>query len=327
MLMRHCKFALLCLLAAEAGAFAPPFSSVSVTSLARTKTALFAEGETDSSSSATTVTSARKEIGYDEQAGRFFETNIDPEDCIPDEEYCIVDKETGNYIRLTLEEKERIFMDALQSYYVSGRQLLNDAEFDMLKEDLAWQGSSLVNMNRQETKYLAAVQAYLKGEPIVSDEEFDALKTELMESKSAFASSKEPKCYIDSGICTVTFEDDKFRNNLLYLPAGAILGILWLGLGFEVLGPLVRLNPLILAALGSPLVINGSKYITDTFIFQDNQIGYGPCPSCGTEMRIYFGNILGVEGFSDVSTTKCRKCKEDVQVQRRTLRASTLPKA
>jgi len=105
------------------------------------------------------------------------------------------------------------------------------------------------------------------------------------------------------------------------------LGILWLGLGFEVLGPLVRLNPLILAALGAPLIVNGSKFITDTFIFQDNQISYGPCPSCGAEMRIYFGNILGVEGFSDVSSTKCRKCKEEVQVQRRTLRASTLPKA
>jgi len=196
MLSKHCKVALLCLLAAEAEAFAPPFTSGGVASLARTKTVRFAEGEKEGSSSATTVTSARKEIGYDEESGRFFETNIDSDDCIPDEEYCILEKESGKYIRLTLEEKERIFMDALQSYYVSGRQVLNDAEFDMLKEDLAWQGSSLVNMNRQETKYLAAVQAYLKGEPIVSNEEFDALKTELMESKSPFASSKEPKCYI-----------------------------------------------------------------------------------------------------------------------------------
>lgn len=84
----------------------------------------------------------------------------------------------------------------IQSYYVSGRQLLDDGEFDVLKEDLAWNGSAMVNMNRDETKYLAAVQAYLKGEPIVSDEEFDKLKATLKEEGSPFASSKEPKCYI-----------------------------------------------------------------------------------------------------------------------------------
>jgi Ser/Thr protein kinase RdoA (MazF antagonist) len=73
---------------------------------------------------------------------------------------------------------------------------LNDAEFDLLKEDLSWNGSSVVNLNRKEAKYLAAVQAYLKGSPTLSDEEFDALKTELQEEGSQFASSKEPRCYI-----------------------------------------------------------------------------------------------------------------------------------
>jgi hypothetical protein len=84
----------------------------------------------------------------------------------------------------------------MQSYYISGRQLLNDADFDRLKEDLAWSGSKMVKMNRQETKYLAAVQAYLKGTPILSDAEFDQLKAQLKEEGSTFASSKEPKCYI-----------------------------------------------------------------------------------------------------------------------------------
>lgn len=84
----------------------------------------------------------------------------------------------------------------LQSYYVSGRQLLNDAEFDLLKEDLSWNGSSMVNMNRKETQYLTAVQDYLKGKPSLSDAEFDKLKTELQEEGSQFASAKEPRCYI-----------------------------------------------------------------------------------------------------------------------------------
>lgn len=54
----------------------------------------------------------------------------------------------------------------------------------------------MVQMNRQDTKYLAAVQAYLKGQPILSDSEFDELKAQLKEEGSSFASSKEPKCYI-----------------------------------------------------------------------------------------------------------------------------------
>ena len=62
----------------------------------------------------TTITSARKELSYDAATGRFFETGMDPEDCIPTDEYCVIDKDSGELIRLTIEEKERIFLDALQ---------------------------------------------------------------------------------------------------------------------------------------------------------------------------------------------------------------------
>jgi hypothetical protein len=56
----------------------------------------------------------KKQMAYDEKAGRFFESNVSEEDCIPDEEFCVTDKETGDYIRLTQPEKERIFLDSLQ---------------------------------------------------------------------------------------------------------------------------------------------------------------------------------------------------------------------
>jgi len=268
-----------------------------------------------------------KEIMFDEKSGRFFETSLDAAECIPEEEYCQVDPETGDRIRLTVAEKERIFLDSLQSYYVSGRQLLKDEEFDALKEDLSWSGSELVALNRKEAQYLAAMEAYMKGTPILSDQEFDSLKLELKETGSKFAVETEPKCYIDSGVCKVTLQEDKFRSNLLYLPVGAILSIVWLGLGFEFIEPIIRLNPLFLAALGSPLIYKGTKKITDEFIFVNNYIAYGPCPACETENRVYFGDILGVEGFSDVAEIKCTKCKEVITVQRNTLRASTLPKA
>lgn len=228
---------------------------------------------------------------------------------------------------MTVAEKERIFIDALQSYYVNGRELLKDEEFDALKEDLSWNGSKLVNLNRDETKYLSAMQAYMRGKPILSDDEFDTLKLTLKESGSKIAVDTEPKCYIDTGICKVTLETDEFRSNLLYLPAGLVIFIAWLGISFEFIEPFVRVNPLLLLAIGSPLVYTGAKTLTNDYIFQDFEILYGPCPSCESEERVYFGGILGEPGFDDIATFKCQKCKDPITVQRQTKRASTLPKA
>ena len=106
--------AITCLVAAT-DAFTPAGSfttgRASVKSPFRSSSPLFAG---DEPKDGTTITSARKEIGYDAASGRFFETDIDTE-CLPDEnEYCVVDKETGELVSLTLEEKERIFLDALQ---------------------------------------------------------------------------------------------------------------------------------------------------------------------------------------------------------------------
>lgn len=204
--------------------------------------------------------------------------------------------------------------------------MLSDDEFDLLKEDLTWNGSPMVIMNRKEAQYLSAVQAYLKGEPEMNDKDFDKLKQDLLDEGSKFAVQTEPKCYIDTGICKVTLQEDKFRSNLLYLPALAIVSILWLGVGFELLNPLISLNPLVLAILGSPIVYVATKAITENFIFQDKFLVYGPCPSCQYENRVYFGNILGVEGFTTEARSKCPNCKTEFTVQRNTLRASTLPK-
>jgi len=313
----------LAFLVGNVSAFAPTvnFAKVSTTTSTST-TSLFMDGPEDGKK----IPSGKKEIGYDKSSGRFFETGRGAEECIPEDEYCVLDEDTGTLIRLTIAEKERIFLDALQSYYVSGRQLLPDEEFDLLKEDLSWNGSQLVQMNRNEAKYLASMQAYLNGEPIMSDTEFDALKATLKEEKSVFAVSTEPKCYIDTGVCTVTMKVDNFRSNLLYLPVSLALSVVWLGVGFELIEPLVRLNPLLLFGLGIPLITKGAKKITDDYIFVDNKVVFGPCPSCEAENRIYFGNILGVEGFSDMADVKCPNCKAKFQVQRNTLRASTVPK-
>lgn len=275
-------------------------------------------------------TKSGKGLSYDSKSGRFYEaeSELAPEEpCNPNDEYCSIDGNTGERIRLTLEEKERIFLDSLQSYYASGRQLLTDADFDLLKEDLQWNGSDMVVMNRKEVKFLSAMQAYTKGQPIISDEEYNKLKAELKEEGSKFAVSRDPVCYIDTGVCKATFEIDNFRTNLLYLPLGAILTVAWLVIVYEIFRPLVALNPLLLLALGSVPIYTVTKKLMEDIVFQNFKIAYGPCPACGAENRIYFGDILGVEGFKKVADLKCVNCKTEFKVQAETLRASTLPKA
>ena len=73
------------------------------------------------------ITSGRKEIVFDEKSGRFFESGRDAEECIPDEEFCTIDDETGKKIRLTVAEKERIFLDSLQVRTGSRNHRIRDA--------------------------------------------------------------------------------------------------------------------------------------------------------------------------------------------------------
>ena len=105
--------AIACLIA-RSDAFAPSLTGRTLNAFRGSAAGrpLFAEGG-DGPKDGTTITSARKEIGYDAVSGRFFETDLEAEDCIPDNEYCVIDKD-GSAVRLTLEEKERIFLDALQ---------------------------------------------------------------------------------------------------------------------------------------------------------------------------------------------------------------------
>jgi len=308
------KYLLAVTLLRTTDAFVPPSKNVAATFVAPSGIPKWTTAHSE-------LAAGKEKVSFDEGTGRF----VADGECPPDE-FCPIDEESGKPLRLTLDEKERIFLDSLQSYYISGRQLLKDEEFDLLKEDLSWNGSKLVQMNRNEAKYISAMEAYVKGAPIMTDTEFDSLKTTLKEEKSQFAVSKEPKCYIDTGICTVTWEVDKFRSNLLYLPVGLVLSLVWIGVSFELIEPFVRINPLLLFAFGSIPITFLTKQITTNNIFVNNKILYGPCPSCEAEERVYFGDVFAVEGWGAEAQTKCVKCKDKFCVQRDSMRASTLPK-
>ena len=105
----------LALLVADSQAWTIPMKSASISKARTFGTAVLRMAEEDESQDGVQLTSVGgKEIKFDEKAGRFFETRLDAGECIPEEEYCTIDGETGKKIRLTVAEKERIFLDALQ---------------------------------------------------------------------------------------------------------------------------------------------------------------------------------------------------------------------
>lgn len=262
---------------------------------------------------------SRSTLVYDSSRAGFSEQDAE---YLCREEFCAIDENTGKPIVLTVDEKERIFTDALQAYYFDGRQTLNDRDFDQLKEDLMWEGSPLAILSRDETKFLSAMSAYLKGTPIMSDTEFDELKASLKANGSEIAVSKEPKCFIDTGICSVTWKKDTLRQYVAYSPIGAVFFVLWSALAFE-LTPLRFVNPIITLLLGSPFIYFGTVAVAENLFYSNPLIASGPCPNCGADNRIYFGNALGVEGFSEEGTVKCGSCATELTVSRKSLRVST----
>lgn len=264
----------------------------------------------------------RETIIYDSRTGRFYEKEIER---ICRDEYCATDERTGKPIVLSVEEKERIFVEAMQAYFYDGREVLSDKDFDQLKEDLLWEGSQVAAMNREETKYLAAMQAYMQGAPMMSDKDFDELKASLKSSGSPIAVSKEPKCFIETGICSVTWTQDKVRQFVSYLPVVSVVSVAWVILAFE-LTPLRYINPLVTLIIGAPIIYFGSIFGAENIFYKNPLIASGPCPDCNAENRIFFGSVLGVDSFGDEAKLKCENCKVELNIARSTLRVSSPPK-
>ena len=73
---------------------------------------------------------AADKLIFDTKSGRFYEAKIE-ELCA--EEFCLIDTDSGKSILLTKQEKERIFLDSIQSYYFKGQNGLSDVQFDKLR--------------------------------------------------------------------------------------------------------------------------------------------------------------------------------------------------
>ena len=139
----------------------------------------------------------------------------------------------------------------------------------------------------------------------------------------------EPKCYVDSGVCKVTWTEDKLLTSSLYTPAVLFSTLVFIGVTFEIANALlgVSVNPILLLLAAAYPVSIISKTVTENFLFNDPLVASGPCPKCSVVNKVFFGDVLMVPGDTDQSSIKCTNCKELMTVKRSTLRVSTLVKS
>uniref|UniRef100_K4AD12 PGR5-like protein 1A, chloroplastic n=1 Tax=Setaria italica TaxID=4555 RepID=K4AD12_SETIT len=219
--------------------------------------------------------------------------------------YCSIDRKQ----KKTMGEMEQEFLQALQSFYYDQKAIMSNEEFDNLKEELMWEGSSVVMLSPDEQKLLEASMAYASGNPIMSDAEFDELKLKLKKDGSVIV-TEGPRCSLRSRKVYSDLSVDYLKMFLLNVPATTVA----LGLFFfidELTGFEINVFQLPepfgfiftwFAAL--PLILFLAQLLTKAIV-QDFLILKGPCPNCGTENLSFFGTILSVSSGGTTNNVKC----------------------
>jgi hypothetical protein len=75
--------------------------------------------------------------------------------------------------------KELIYFDALHTYYRAGTPLLNNSDYETLRDNLTGEGSVVVNMKAKEAIFVMAVASSRRGDPVMDDLQYTTLKREL----------------------------------------------------------------------------------------------------------------------------------------------------
>ncbi|KAJ0047536.1 hypothetical protein Pint_15956 [Pistacia integerrima] len=256
--------------------------------------------------------------------------------------YCSLDKKQE---KKSLGEMEQEFLQALQAFYYEGKAIMSNEEFDILKEELMWEGSSVVMLSSDEQKFLEASMAYVSGKPIMSDEEFDQLKIRLkvhlclfhfqslalyflMEGSEIVAEG--PRCSLRSRKVYSDLTVDYLKMFLLNVPATVVALGLFFFLddltGFEITYLLELPEPfsfIFTWFAAVPLIVYLAQSLTK-LIVKDFLILKGPCPNCGTENLSFFGTILSVSSGGTSNSVKCSNCGTSLVYDAKT-RLITLP--
>ncbi|KAG7620149.1 hypothetical protein ISN44_As04g011650 [Arabidopsis suecica] len=223
--------------------------------------------------------------------------------------YCSINKNE----KRTIGEMEQEFLQAMQSFYYEGKAIMSNEEFDNLKEELMWEGSSVVMLSSDEQRFLEASMAYVSGNPILSDEEYDKLKMKLKMDGSEIV-CEGPRCSLRSKKVYSDLAIDYFKMFLLNVPATVVALGLFFYLdditGFEITYLLELPEPfsfIFTWFAAVPAIVYLALSLTK-LILKDFLILKGPCPNCGTENVSFFGTILSIPNDSNTNNVKCSGC-------------------
>ncbi|KAB2070911.1 PGR5-like protein 1B, chloroplastic [Gossypium arboreum] len=257
-----------------------------------------------------------------DQQGQVEEDEVVDSKILP---YCSIDKKE----KKSLGEMEQEFLQALQAFYYEGKAIMSNEEFDNLKEELMWEGSSVVMLSSDEQKFLEASMAYVSGKPILSDEEFDELKMRLKMEGSEIV-VEGPRCSLRSRKVYSDLSVDYLKMFLLNVPATVIALGLFFFLddltGFEITYLLELPEPfsfIFTWFAAVPLIVYLAQSLTKVVV-KDSLILKGPCPNCGTENVSFFGTILSISSGGTTNTLKCSNCETTLEYNAKT-RLITLP--
>ncbi|KAL6909347.1 hypothetical protein ACP4OV_001628 [Aristida adscensionis] len=271
-----------------------------------------------------------------DQQGQVQEEEVD-DNVLP---YCSIDKKQ----KKSLGEMEQEFLQAMQSFYYDQTAIMSNEEFDNLKEELMWEGSSVVMLSQDEQIFLEACMAYAAGKPIMSDAEFDELKLKLKKDGSVIV-TEGPRCSLRSRKVYSDLSVDYLKMFLLNVPAAVVaLGLFFFFdelTGFEVNVFQDNQNLLICSMLTShsmlpepfgfiftwfaalPFLLFLAQQLTNAIV-KDFLILKGPCPNCGTENLSFFGTILSVSSGGTANNVKCANCSTELVYDSKS-RVITLP--
>ncbi|XP_008652279.1 PGR5-like protein 1B, chloroplastic [Zea mays] len=239
--------------------------------------------------------------------------------------YCSINRKE----KKSIGEMEQEFLQAMQAFYYEGKAIMSNEEFDNLKEELMWEGSSVVMLSPDEQKLLEAAMAYVSGNPIMTDDEFDQLKLRLKKEGSDIV-QEGPRCSLRSRKVYSDLTVDYLKMLLLNVPAAVVALALFFFLddftGFEITYLLELPEPFSFiftwfAAL--PLIFWVAQAITNVIV-KDFLILKGPCPNCGNENLSFFGTILSVPSGGSKNSVKCASCGTELEYDSST-RLITLP--
>nr|KYP67230.1 hypothetical protein KK1_013554 [Cajanus cajan] len=241
--------------------------------------------------------------------------------------YCSIEKKDQ---KKSIGELEQEFLQALQAFYYEGKAIMSNEEFDNLKEELMWEGSSVVMLSSDEQKFLEASMAYVSGKPIMNDQEFDQLKLRLkMEGSEIVAEG--PRCSLRSRkVCVNMCVDFIFIFLFLPFPFLFLYSVRFFFFdeltGFEVSYFIKIPEPFsfILTWFAAiPFILWLAQSITRAIV-NDSLILKGPCPNCGTENTSFFGTILSISSGNSTNNVKCENCETKMVYDSKT-RLITLP--